>query len=137
MSAAPAADTAAERTPPPIAPLATLSLALVVIGGVVVAASFPALSLGAPIALLVLSAVCLLIAMALLARQHEFAWHAFARVGRWALLAYAISAAMIEFAFVHNGMSGAPLLVVSSMLVMFAADVAFIIAFTAARYQTD
>lgn len=126
-----------ERRLPPIAPLATLSLALVVVGGVIVAASFPAPSLAVPIALVMVSAACLLIAVALLLRQQPFAWPAFVRVGRWALLAYAISAGMIEFAFVHNRMSGAPLVVVSAMLAMFALDVAFIIAFTAARYQTD
>lgn len=132
----PVAANVLENRVPPIAPLATSSLALIVVGGVVIAASFPALeSLAAPIALLVLSAALLAVAAALLSRQQRFAWPTFFRVGRWALLAYAISAGMIEFAFVRNHMSGTPLLIVTCMLVMFAVDVAFIVAFTAARFQ--
>ena len=62
-------------------------------------------------------------------------WSTFVRVGRWALLAYIIAAGMIEFAFVRNHTRGAPLAVVTGMLVVFALDVPFIIATTVARYD--
>jgi hypothetical protein len=42
---------------------------------------------------------------------------------------------MIEFAFVRNHTRGAPLAVVTGMLVVFALDVPFLIATTVARYE--
>ena len=54
---------------------------------------------------------------------------------RWALLAYLIQPGMIEYVFVHNHASGAPLVVVTLMLVMFAITIPTVIAFTVARYQ--
>ena len=57
-------------------------------------------------------------------------------VFRWGLLAYVISAGMIGFAFVHDHTRGAPLALVTVMLVIFALDVPLIIAFTVARYSS-
>jgi hypothetical protein len=122
---------------PPVTPLACASLAVVVIGGIVMASSFPRRpALGVPIALLVLSAVLLAASIVLLARQRGFAWSTFLRVGKWALLAYTVSAGMIEFSFVHNHAGGAPLLVVTLLLVLYALNVPLLIGFTVARYQT-
>jgi hypothetical protein len=117
--------------------LAGASLALVVIGGIVMAASFPARpALGVPIVLLALSVALLAANGVLLARYRGFAWRTFVLVAKWALLAYLVSAGMIEFSFVHNHAGGAPLLVVTLMLVVFALDVPLLIGFTVARYQT-
>ena len=125
-------------TTPPVTQLAGASLALVVIGGIIMASSFPGRPvLAVPIAMLVLSVILLASGVVLLVRQRGFAWHAFFLVGKWALLAYAISAGMIEFSFLHNHAEGAPLLVVTLMLVMFAVDVPLLISFTVARYQTE
>ncbi len=122
---------------PPVAQLAGASLALVVVGGIIMASSFPGQpSLAAPIGLLVLSALLLATSIALLARHRGFAWHTFFLVAKWALLAYAVSAGMIEYSFVHNHTSGAPLLVLTLMLILFAANVPLLISFTVARYQT-
>jgi len=121
---------------PPVTPLAGASLALVVIGGIIMASSFPDQpALGIPVFLLVLSAILLAANIVLLARHQGFAWHTFLLVGKWALLAYIVSAGMIEFSFVHNHASGAPLLVVTLMLVLFAINVPLLIGFTVARYQ--
>jgi hypothetical protein len=121
---------------PPAAELVTVSLALIVVGGIYMAAHFPSPPpLAIPIVLLVASVALLGAAMVLIAQRRGFAWATFSQVGRWALLAYVISAGMIEFAFVRNHATGAPLLVVSLMLVMFAVDVPVIIAVTVARYQ--
>jgi hypothetical protein len=123
---------------PPVAELATVSLALVVVGGVFMAAYFPTRPpLALPIALVAVSTLLLGSAIMLLVRWRGFAWPTFSLVGRWALLAYVISAGMIEFSFVRNHASGGPLLVVSLMLVLFAIDVPLIIAVTVARYQSS
>jgi hypothetical protein len=123
---------------PPVAQIAGASLALVVIGGIVMASAFPSRpALGVPIALLVLSAALLAASIVLIANDRGFAWPTFLLVGKWALLAYAVSAGMIEFSFVHNHASGAPLLVVTLMLVIFAVDVPLLIGFTVARYRTS
>jgi hypothetical protein len=122
---------------PPAAELATVSLALIVVGGVFMASYFPTRPpLALPIVLVAVSALLLASAIVLLVRWHDFAWSAFSLVVRWALVAYVISAGMIEFSFVRNHASGGPLLVVSLMLVLFAVDVPLIIAVTVARYQT-
>jgi hypothetical protein len=122
---------------PPIAELATGSLALVIVGGVYMASRFPRRPpLALPIALLVGSIALLALAAALLGRQPGFAWERFRLVFRWTLLAYVVQAGMIEWVFVHNHVRGAPLAVVTPMLVMFAVDVPFVVAFTAARYSS-
>lgn len=124
-------------TVPPITQLAGASLALVVIGGIIMASSFPDQpALGIPIALLVSSTALLAVGVVLLVRHRGFAWPTFFRVGKWALLAYAISAGMIEFSFLHNQAGGAPLVVITLMLVLFAINVPLLIGFTVARYQT-
>jgi hypothetical protein len=123
---------------PPAAELVTLSLALIVVGGVFMASHFPSPPpLALPVALLVASAALLAAGLALIVRRRGFAWATFLLVARWALVAYVISAGMIEFAFVRNHASGGPLLVVSLMLVLFAVDVPVIIAVTVARYQSS
>ena len=90
-----------------------------------------------PIVLVAASAALLGSAILLLVRWRGFAWAAFSLVVRWALVAYVISAGMIEFSFVRNGAAGWPLVVVSLMLVLFAVDVPVIIAVTVARHQSS
>ncbi len=120
---------------PPVAQLAIVSLALVVIGGILMASYVPRRPpLAVPTALTVVSAALLLSGGYLASRLRPFAWDRFFLVFRWALLAYVISAGMIGFAFVRDHTRGAPLAVVLVMLVIFALDVPLIIAFTVARY---
>lgn len=138
MSTGPAQDQppAAPRFPP-IAALAVVSLALVVVGGILMASYVPRRPpLPVPLALAVVSAVMLLASVFLLSRLRQFAWDRFFLVGRWALLAYVISAGMIGFAFVHDHTRGATLALVLVMLVIFAVDVPLIIATTVARYSS-
>ncbi len=92
--------------------------------------------LALPVALLAASAVLLLVAVVMLVRLHAFPWHTFLLVARWALLAYVISAGIIELSFVHNHARGGPLAVVTGMLVVFAVDVPLIIAYTVVRFTT-
>ena len=113
-----------------------VSLACVVVGGIWLgshATERPPLVL--PTILLIVAAALLAAGVVMITRVAGFSWDTFVRVGRWALLAYVVAAGMIEFAFVHNDTSGAPLAVVTGLLVLFALDVPFIIATTVARYE--
>jgi hypothetical protein len=131
------AHTTTEYRFPPVTQLLVASLALTIIGGIIMSAYAPRRPpLGPPIALFVASVVLFAIACALLARIPEFAWAVFRKVAGWALLAYVISAGMIEFAFVHNKITGAPLAVVTLLLFVFAVVPPTLIAYTTARYQT-
>jgi hypothetical protein len=91
--------------------------------------------MGLPTVLLIVAAALLIAGVVMITRVVGFSWDTFVRVGRWALLAYVVAAGMIEFAFVRNHTRGAPLLVVTGMLVVFALDVPFLIATTVARYE--
>jgi hypothetical protein len=135
QAAAPAP--ALTRRFPPVAGLATVSLALVVVGGILMASYAPRRPpLGLPVTLAVAGAVLLVVSSYLTARLRPFAWDRFFLVFRWALLAYVISAGMIGFAFVRDHIRGAPLAVVLVMLVIYALDVPLVIAFTVARYAS-
>jgi hypothetical protein len=125
------------RRLPPIAQLTVCSLALIVIGGILMASYVPRQPpLAAPAALTAVSAALVLTSGFLLSRLKQFAWPRFFLVFWWALLAYVISAAMIGFAFVRDQTRGAPLALVMVMLVIFALDVPVVIAFTVARYSS-
>ena len=105
---------------PPAAELATVSLTLVVVGGVFMAAYFPTPPpLALPIALVAVSAALLGSAILLLVRWRGFDWASFSQVVRWALVAYVISAGMIEFSLVRNHATGGPLILLSLMLMLF------------------
>jgi hypothetical protein len=124
-----------QRRLPPVAQLTTVSLALVVVGGILMASYVPRRPpLGVPTVLTVISAALVLVSVFLLSRLQEFNWQRFFFVFWWALLAYVISAGMIGFAFIYDHTRGAPLALVIVMLVIFALDVPLIIAFTVARY---
>ena len=73
--------------------------------------------------------------MLALAKTEGFAWARFIEVGRWALLAYLVISAMIEYVFLRNNTSGGPLVVLTLSLVVFALTVPVLIAFTVARYD--
>jgi hypothetical protein len=119
-----------------VAEVIVASLALVVVGGIVMASYIPRRPpLGLPIVLLVASAALAVAGGVMLTRLRTFAWPTFFRVSRWALAAYVVSAGMIEFAFVRDHTPAGPLVVVTLMLVIFAVDVPLIIGFTVARYE--
>jgi len=125
----------ADRRFPPVAAATVVSLSLVVIGGILMASYVPRRPpLTAPVVLTVLAGALLLSSVVMLARLQGFAWDRFFLVFRWALLAYVISAAMIGYAFVRDHTRGAPLAVVTVMLIIFALDVPLVISFTVARY---
>jgi hypothetical protein len=125
-----------ERRLPPVTQLGMLSLSLIVAAVIYLSAHLPKhVSLGPAIALLAASAVLLIGNVVALWRTKGFAWGRFIGVARWALLAYAIVAALIEYVFLRNNTSGGPLIVLTLSLLVFALTVPVLIAFTVARYD--
>ena len=121
---------------PPVTQLGMLSLALIVSAGIYLSAHLPNhVPLGPAVALLSASALLLAGNLLALTRVEGFAWRRFFEIARWALLAYAIIAGMIEYAFLRNHASGGPLIVLSLSLVVFAIHVPVLIGFTVARYE--
>jgi len=129
---------ALDRPFPRAIEVATLSLACVIVGGVWLGShATEEASLTFPTVLGIVAAVLLAAAVVMVTRVPDFSWDAFRRVGRWALLAYCVSAGMIEFAFISNDAPGDVLRVVTGNLVIFALVVPFLIATTVARYHQD
>ena len=125
-----------ERRLPPVTQVGMLSLALIVAGGIYLSAHLPQrVPLAPAVILLVLSATLLVGNLVSLLRVPGFARARFFGVAKWALLAYAITAGMIEYAFLRNHVSGGPLVVLTLSLVVYAVHVPMLIGFTVARYD--
>ncbi|MGO8905585.1 MAG: hypothetical protein ACLQMH_08190 [Solirubrobacteraceae bacterium] len=125
-----------DRRLPPVTQLGMLSLALVIAGGIYLAAHLPRhVALGPAVALVGASALVLAGNMLALTRVRGFPWQRFFEIARWALVGYAIVAGMIEYVFLRNQLSGGPLVVMTVSLILFAFNVPILIAFTVARYQ--
>jgi hypothetical protein len=125
-----------ERRLPPVTQVGMFSLALIVAGGIYLAAHLPEhVPLAPAIALLACSALLLAGNLLSLARVENFAWGRFFEVARWALLAYAIIAGLILYSFLQDHLSGGPLVVLTLSLVVFAVHVPVLIGFTVARYE--
>jgi hypothetical protein len=123
------------RKLPPVTQIGMTSLALIVAGGIYLSAHLPDhVPLGPAVVLLVLSAGLLALNMFLLYRVKGFPWGRFFAVAKWSLLAYVATAALIEYAFVHNHLRGGPLVVLTLSLAIFAVHVPILIGFTVARY---
>jgi hypothetical protein len=125
-----------ERKLPPVTQLGMTSLALIVAGGIYLSSYLPKhVPLGPAIALLAASALLLALNLVLLSRVAGFPWARFFDIAKWALLAYAITAGLIEYSFLRNGLSGGSLVVLSASLVVYAVHVPMLIGFTVARYD--
>lgn len=123
---------------PPVTLVAMASLALIVAGGIYLSAHLPQhVPLLPAVILLALSAALMAFNLASLARVEGFAWHRFFEVGRWALLAYCVTAGLIEFVFVRNNVRGGTLVVLTLSLIVYAIHVPTLIGFTVARYHED
>jgi hypothetical protein len=123
---------------PPVTQLGMVSLGLVLVAGIYLSAHLPRhVSLGPAVALLGASAVVLAGNLLALSRAEGFPWRRFLEVAKWALLAYAIIAGMIEYVFLRNHTSGGALVVLTLSLVVFAVNVPVLIGFTVARFDAD
>jgi hypothetical protein len=126
-----------ERRLPPVTAIGMTSLALIVAGGIYLSAHLPRhVPLTPAVILLALSALLLAGNVISLLRVPGFARERFFGVAKWALLAYAITAGMIEYAFLRNHVSGGPLVVLTLSLVVYAVHVPMLVGFTVARYDT-
>ena len=126
-----------ERKYPPFTELGMLSLALIVVGGIYLSSHIPQhVPLGPAIALLIASAAVMSVNLTVLRRVPGFAWPRFYQVAKWALAAYLFTAAMIEYAFLRDHLSGGPLVILTLSLIVYAVQVPTLIAFTVARYDT-
>lgn len=129
-------DTNLEPRLPPVTQLGMASLALIVVAVIYLAAFMPEqVPLTAAVILLVISAALLAINLAFLARVRGFHWRRFFQVAGWALLAYVITAGIIEYAFVRNGLDGGLLAVLTLSIAIYAIHVPVLIGFTVARYD--
>jgi hypothetical protein len=125
-----------ERRLPPVTELGVVSMALIVAGGISIAAKLPGeVPLALPVALLAASAALMVANLVALSRVPGFNWPAFFAVARWALLAYCVIAAILEFVFVNDGTRGGVLVVLTLSLLVYAVHVPLLIGFTVARYQ--
>ncbi len=121
---------------PPVTALGLGAMALLFAGGIFVLAYLPA---GAPLALpfvlLAIAALLLAVAAVWLSRVPNFAWRRFRLVAGWALLAYLVIAALIEFVIVRDGARGGELVLITLTVLLFALDVPLLLGFGVARYQ--
>ena len=124
-----------ERKYPPVTGIAMTSLALIVAGGIYLSAHLPRhVPIGPAVVLLVLSALLMAYNIYSLTRVKDFPWDRFFGVAKWSLLAYLVIAGLIEYAFLKNHLSGAPLVVLTLSLLIFAIHVPTLLGFTVARY---
>jgi hypothetical protein len=125
-----------ERRLPPVTAVGMTSLALILAGGIYLASHLPRhVPLGPAVALLAASALLLAGNLISLARVEGFSWDRFFEVAKWAFLAYAITAGLIEYAFLRDHVSGGSLVVLTLSLVVYAIHVPTLIGFTVARYH--
>jgi len=131
-----AAESAMRRKMPPVTEIGAASMIAIVIGVIYLASYLPKHApIGIAAAMLVLAAALQVVNWILIARIPGFAFWRFFQVGKWALLAYAVIAGMIEFAFVYDHTGGAQLVVMTLMLILFMLNVPVLIGFTVARYE--
>jgi type III secretory pathway component EscS len=124
------------RKLPPVTEVGAASMIAIAVGLIYNAAYLPKhAQTGVAIAILAVAAALQLVNYFLLARLTEFAWARFKQVAGWALLAYAVIAGMIEYAFVYDHTRGTQLVLLTLMLALFMLNVPVLIAFTVARYE--
>ena len=125
-----------ERRLPPVTELGAASMAFVAAGVIYLAAYLPKQApLGVAIACLACATLLLGTNAVLLSRTRPFAWWRFFQVMRWGLLAYLVVAGMLEYTFLYDHTHGAPLAIMTAMLLLFMVNVPLLMAFTVARYQ--
>jgi hypothetical protein len=125
-----------ERPLPPVAEVAVATLILVVIGGIDTAAYLPDTPpLWLPLALLAGAVVLLVGNVVMLSLVRSFAWDKFFLVAKWALVAYVVTAGMLEYVFVVDGTPGKVLALLTGMLLVYATTIPLLFAFSVARYQ--
>jgi hypothetical protein len=113
-----------------------VSMAMVITGGIYLAAYLPRQApMPLPIALVTAGVVLFAVAAVMVTRLGEFAWGRFFQVGGWALLAYVVIVGMLELVLVIDQTRGALLALLTVILVIFALDIPLLLGFSVARFQ--
>ena len=124
------------RKLPPVTEIGAAAMVAVALGVIFNAAYLPK---HAPtsVAVLILTVAAALEAanLFLISRIENFAWARFKQVAGWFLVAYAVIAGMIEYAFIYDHTRGTQLVILTLMLVLFMLNVPVLAAFTVARYE--
>ena len=125
-----------DRKLPPVTEIGAASMVAVAVGLIYNASYLPKhAQTGVAVAIIVVAAALQLVNAFLLSRITDFAWDRLKQIAGWSLLAYAIIAGMIEFAFVFDHTRGTQLVILTLTLLLFMLNVPVLIAFTVARYQ--
>jgi hypothetical protein len=121
---------------PPIQLLSVASLVLIIIGGIDMAGHLPRHAPTGPVlGLLAAAAAVWLVGATLLARIKPFNWRVFRQVAGWAALGYLAITGMLEYVFILDHTHGTQLLIITGMLVVFAANIPMLLGFSVARFQ--
>jgi hypothetical protein len=124
------------RKLPPITEIGAAAMVAVAVGVIFNAAYLPKLAPTAvAVAILVVAAALEAANLFLISRIENFAWARFKQVAGWFLLAYAVIAGMIEYAFIYDDTHGTQLVILSLLLALFMLNVPVLAAFTVARYE--
>ena len=125
-----------DRNLPPVTEIGAAAMVAVAVGVIFNAAYLPKHApTSVAVALLVVAAALELTNAFLLSRIQDFAWARFKQVAGWFLLAYAVIAGMIEYAFIYDHTHGAVLVVMTLMLFVFMLAPPLLVGFTVARFQ--
>ena len=125
-----------DRKLPPVTEIGAAAMVAVAVGVIFNAAYLPKHAPTSVAVAILLVAVALEVTNAvLLARISGFAWARFRQVAGWFLLAYAVIAGMIEYAFIYDHTRGTQLVILTLMLALFMLNVPVLAAFTVARYE--
>jgi hypothetical protein len=125
-----------DRRLPPVTEIGAASMIAIAVGVIYNASYLPKHAhTSIAVAILLVAAALQLVNAFLLSHLRDFAWVRFRQVAGWALLAYAVIAGMIEYAFVYDHTRGTPLIILTLMLALFMLNVPVLIAFSVARYQ--
>jgi hypothetical protein len=124
------------RKLPPVTEIGAAAMVAVAVGVIFNAAYLPRHApTSVAVAILVVAAALEATNLVLVWRIEDFAWARFKQVAGWFLLAYAVIAGMIEYAFVYDDTRGTQLVILTLMLVLFMLNVPVLAAFTVARYE--
>lgn len=129
-------DSLVDRKLPPVTEIGAAAMVAVALGVIFNAAYLPKHAPTAvAIAILVVAAALEATNLFLVSRIESFAWARFKQVAGWFLVAYAVIAGMVEYAFVYDDTRGTQLVILTLMLVLFMLNVPVLAAFTVARYE--
>ncbi len=124
------------RRLPPVTEIGAAAMVAVALGVIFNAAYLPKHApTSVAVLILVVAATLEATNLFLISRIENFAWARFKEVAAWFLVAYAVIAGMIEYAFVYDHTRGTQLVILTLMLVLFMLNVPVLAAFTVARYE--